>query len=133
MSYRVYLISFISMGPQGHQAIFVETHESGCGTGHLFHVTGNISGGMKFEDKRAHRPEASVTFQSKALLGSVTIENYPRILSVCEGIAAPKKQYQLNKCLYPHEPLKKCQEWAMKAVAALKEAHVLENNAQVEA
>lgn len=38
--------------PFDHQTIFVETHENGPNSGHIYHVKGTIQNGMDFE----HRP-----------------------------------------------------------------------------
>ena len=127
MAYNVFLLASTAIGPRDHHAIFVESHISGMYTGHIYQVTGNVQQGMSFEEKETCRPEEKPEFASKTLLGIVTVEEYPRLLEICGTIAPPKKQYQLNRRLYPHEPLRRCQEWTKEAVTALRDAGILQN------
>lgn len=124
MSYPVYRVLESGL-PRDHHAIFIETHEDGPKTGHLFHVKGTIQSGMIFEDRVEGEPENLPAFFSKEKLGTVTQDNYPRVLEICKEIPPPKKQFQGPKRLYPGEPLRRCQEWADEAVQALADAKVL--------
>src|SRR5436305_344467 len=47
--YRVYHVLYF--GARSHESIFIETHELGEWTGHLYHVIGNLLNGMTYEDK----------------------------------------------------------------------------------
>jgi hypothetical protein len=44
------------LGVPRHESIFIETHELGKSSGHLYHVIGNILDGMKYEDRRYKIP-----------------------------------------------------------------------------
>ncbi|PGG97888.1 hypothetical protein AJ79_09060 [Helicocarpus griseus UAMH5409] len=125
MSYTVYRVAYSGL-PRDHHTIFVETCEEGPETGRLFHVSGDIQNGMFFENKPVRKPDESATFVSKERIGSVTHDNYPRVLTTCENIPPPKKQFQGPKRLYPDEPLRRCQEWTAEAIQALIDAQVLQ-------
>lgn len=125
MSYQVYLT--IETGiPLDHHALFVETHEAGPQTGHVYNVQGEIQNGMVFEQKTTEEPENSPTFADKKLIGTVSHADYPRFLAVCQTIAVPKKQFEGAKRLYPKEPLRRCQKWAREAIEALVEQGVVQ-------
>lgn len=124
MSYQAYLI--IETGiPFDHHAIFIETHEIGPQSGHVFNVIGNIQNGMVYEEKSVKNPEDASALSRKEKLGSVAVENYPRLVEVCKEVPVPKKQFQGAKRLYPGERIRRCQEWAAEAVVALGDAGVL--------
>ncbi|KAF7587109.1 hypothetical protein BBP40_007700, partial [Aspergillus hancockii] len=56
--------------PRDHHALFVETHEAGPSTGHIYHVKGNIQEGMIFEHRvAAEPPEEMPGFCGKEMLG----------------------------------------------------------------
>lgn len=116
MSYCIYKVASLG-APRNHNAIFVETDASGGGV--VFHVTGDIQNGMRFETKAAKRPEDSVTFVDKTLLGWVTAGNFQYIEGVCRGVPPPLKQFDGPKRLYPKEPLRRCQEWTNETILAL--------------
>ena len=125
MSYQVYLT--IETGiPLDHHALFVETHEAGAQTGHVYNVQGEIQNGMVFEQETTEEPEESPTFADKKLIGTVSHADYPRFLAVCQTIPVPKKQFDGAKRLYPKEPLRRCQEWAKEAIEALVEQGVIQ-------
>nr|KMM69071.1 hypothetical protein CPAG_05394 [Coccidioides posadasii RMSCC 3488] len=125
MSYTVYRVAYSGL-PRDHHTIFVETCEEGPETGRLFHVSGDIQNGMFFENKPVRKPDESATFISKERIGSVTHDNYSRVLTTCENIPPPKKQFQGPKRLYPDEPLRRCQEWTAEAIQALIDTQVLQ-------
>ena len=127
------MVGYQSWGPGDHQGIFVETHETGLMSGHLYQVTGSMQQGMDFEHKKAYRPEDSATYANKTLLGNVKIDDYPRVLEICQAIEPPKKQFQLNKRLYPGVPLRTCQEWTQEAIDALKTAQIIKAEEQAQA
>ncbi|KAJ6130604.1 hypothetical protein N7512_003384, partial [Penicillium capsulatum] len=70
----------------------------------FFQVTGNIQSGMVHEDKWWPRPEESAGYISKARLGDVVLTDFSRIKAICESVPAPKKQFELNRRLFPREP-----------------------------
>ncbi|KAI9826994.1 MAG: hypothetical protein M1819_007088 [Sarea resinae] len=123
-TFTVYRIDSASLF-RDHHAIFVETHENGEGTGHLYQVAGNIQQGMAFEDRLEDRPESSLSFASKVKIGTVSRHNNPCIKGVCEGVPVPKKQFDGPKRLYPNEPIRRCQEWTAEAIQALVDAQIL--------
>lgn len=123
MSYYIYKVASLGT-PRNHHAIFVETDASGSGV--QFHVTGNIQSGMSFETEAAQRPEQSVTFVDKTLLGWVAVGNFQYIEGVCRGVPPPLKQFDGPKRLYPKEPLRRCQEWTNEAIQALAASGLLQ-------
>ncbi|KAI9930081.1 hypothetical protein ASPWEDRAFT_35347 [Aspergillus wentii DTO 134E9] len=130
MSYSVYRVAESGL-PRDHHLIFVETHEQGPQTGHLYNVIGEIQNGMIFEHRAAEEPEKSPVFFSKEEIGTVTHADYSRFLPVCQEIPVPKKQFQGAKRLYPNEPLRRCQEWADEAIQGLVDAKVLQRGGDV--
>ena len=125
MSYQVYRVTENGL-PLYHQAIFVETHENGPQSGHLYHVKGTIQNGMLFEHRPAEEPDQWPMFAGKTHRGVVLEADYPtRFISVCESVPPPKKQFEGARRLYPKEPLRRCGEWAHEAVRALIDAGVL--------
>lgn len=123
--YQVYLTIETGM-PRDHHALFVETHEAGPQTGHVYNVQGEIQNGMEFEQKTTGKPEDSPVFADKKLLGAVSESDYPRFITVCKSIPVPKKQFDGAKRLYPKEPLRCCQEWSAEAIQALVEERVIQ-------
>lgn len=123
MFYNVYRVAEAGM-PRDHHAIFVETTRNS--EGHIFQVTGNIQSGMVHDDKPGPKPEETAGYIGKILLGRVAVDKFPRIKSICESVPAPKKQFDLNRRLYPQEPLRRCQEWTAEAIEALVGAGVLQ-------
>ncbi|KZF20227.1 hypothetical protein L228DRAFT_249908 [Xylona heveae TC161] len=122
MSYNVYRIASTGL-PRDHHAIFVETEKDG--TGELLEVAGNIQEGMSFSMMPTKKPEDSITYKAKVLIGKVSEFDYPRMRDVCEMIPPPKKQFQGSRRLFPNEPLRRCQEWTAEAIQALLDAHVI--------
>ncbi|KMP02946.1 hypothetical protein CIRG_02638 [Coccidioides immitis RMSCC 2394] len=77
MSYNVYRVSSAGM-PRDHHAIFIETNNPAIGCGHIYQVTGNIQGGMLYEDKpTAFPPEHDPSFLGKVLIGTVEAAMHP--------------------------------------------------------
>lgn len=127
-SYLVYLVTSAGM-PLDHIAIFVETHELGPGTGHIYQVSGSIQQGMFHNHRPGDRPEEdrNSAFVGKALLGKVNVADYGngRFRQICDGLQPPPKQFDGPKRLFPGKKLRKCGEWAQDAVERLKEEGVL--------
>lgn len=124
MTYPVYRIAESGL-PRDHQLLFVETHESGPHSGHIYHVIGSIQEGMTFNHRAAGPPEQEPAFFTKQLLGRVAAADYPRFLAVCEAIPVPKKQFQGARRLYPNEPLRRCGEWADETTRKLVDEGVI--------
>lgn len=125
MAYQVYRIAETGL-PRDHQAIFVETHETGPRTGHLYHVTGTVQNGMVFEHRPSPDPDKLPLLAEKRKVGTVTRADYPeRFISACEVVPPPKKQFEGARRLYPKEAVRRCGEWAAEAVEALTQAGVL--------
>ena len=124
MSYTVYLI--IETGiPRDHHALFAETHEAGPQTGHVYNVQGEIQNGMVYEAKTIEEPEKSPVFAERRRIGTISKDDYPRFIAVCQSIPVPKKQFEGARRLYPKERLRRCQEWAREAIDALVEQNVV--------
>lgn len=123
MSYQVSLVSF-ACAPRDHHVIFVETEEGG--SGQIFHIKGRIQQGMTYETKPVRKPEESTTFITRELLGTVTMENYPRIDSVCKQFPPPAKQLDQAHRINPSVPLRQCQEWTQETLQALKNEGILQ-------
>ncbi|KAL6239449.1 hypothetical protein BDW75DRAFT_119400 [Aspergillus navahoensis] len=124
--YAAYLITETSLGPRDHHYIFIETNEQGPMTGHRFHVIGNIQEGMTFNHRFCTKPEDEPVFLSRKRIGAVCVDDYEgrRLLTVCEEIEVPKKQFQGAKRLFPKEKLRRCQEWASEVMTLLRESGV---------
>lgn len=124
-SYRVYRAEYL--GIQNHIALFVETHQSGLGSGALYHVVGSIIQGMKYETKAALAPEQSGSYAGrKDYLGVVSVDDYDRFNTICQGIVPPGAQVRLNgKKIDPSKPLYRCGEWNKDATDALRRHGVL--------
>ena len=97
-----------------HHYIFIETHEQGSMTGPPFHVIDNIQEGMVSNHPFCGKPKDEPVFLPKVRIGAVRIDEDEdgRLLSVCQEIEVPKKQFQEAKRLFPEERLRRCQEWA---------------------
>jgi hypothetical protein len=123
MSYNVYKVSSLGM-PRDHHAIFFETNADG--SGFTFQVSGNIQNGMTHNHKSSEKPENSNEYVSKEYLGTTSHANYERVAKICNAIEVPQKHFNGSTRLYPHLPLRRCQEWTEEAIEALKDAGVLE-------
>ena len=125
--YKVFIVTSTGM-PRAHHSLFVETNDPSPSAGHIFQVTGNIQSGMVFEDKTYANPpeEENPSFISKVAIGTVAENHYPhKFREICLSVGAPKKQFDGPKRLFPHEPLRRCQEWTADAIRALRESGVL--------
>jgi hypothetical protein len=122
--YRVYRAEYLGV-PRNHHAIFVETHENGNGTGHQYHVTGNVQSGMTYE-QTGSEPRGVTDFLSMEYLGWVSTTDYYRIGELVSQNRPPKKQFNGPKRLYPSEPLRRCQEWTEESIDILWSESVLQ-------
>jgi hypothetical protein len=123
--YRVFRCEYL--GNPNHEAVFVETHENGADSGHLYHVVGNILTGMRYEEKPALRPESSASFDRKEYLGTIAVAYLGSINQICRTISVPGSQVDLKgRRLYPGQPLRRCGEWTADAVNELRARGVLQ-------
>ncbi|EPE27099.1 hypothetical protein GLAREA_03013 [Glarea lozoyensis ATCC 20868] len=125
MSYNVYVAAYAGAS-RDHHTIFVENRKRGAGT--IFQVKGSIQQGMEFESKKVKKPEDSLSFVDKTLVGTVTKENYPKIATICATIPPPHKQFIGAKRINPKVPFRTCQEWNADALKALKNLKLLLKN-----
>ncbi|KAK4543568.1 hypothetical protein LTR36_005463 [Oleoguttula mirabilis] len=119
MSYDVYTAEY-----QGttinHVAIFVKTNSDG--NGRIFHVTGSVMMGMKYETRDGKSPKDSHSFVPGSLnrIGAVEQSNMSQFEAACEAVEVPGKQYAtLNKRIDPSKPLRRCTHWVEDVVAKL--------------
>jgi hypothetical protein len=91
MALNVCLVASLGGGKNDHHAIFVET-KADTGNGVLFHVTGDIQNGMTYQS-RDEKPEGTVIFLTKSLIGKVSAVDFPRIDTICRAIPPPQKQF----------------------------------------
>ena len=123
-TYRVFHVYY--HGTPDHEAIFVETHENGTDSGHLYHVTGSILMGMTYEHKRARRPEDSAEFHEKSYIGRLKQSDYGRVDLICRGVSVPGRQLDLRgRRLDPTKPVRRCGEWTADAIQDLRNHNVL--------
>ena len=126
--YDVFWVESTGM-PRNHVAIFVETHELGPSTGHLFQVSGNIQQGMYHNHRPGKKPEEDEKspFFSKRPIGRVSTAVYDdgNFRRVCDLVEAPPKQFNGPKRLFPGQKLVRCGEWAEDAIEKLKMEAIL--------
>jgi hypothetical protein len=122
--YRVYHV--LDVGVRSHQSIFIETHELGNSSGHLYHVIGNILQGMKYEDKGVQNPTHSASFEKMSFIGVIVSSDIPRFEAVCQSIEVPGRQLDLrSRRLDPSKPLRRCGEWTADAISALHQQGIV--------
>ncbi|KAG6092773.1 hypothetical protein E4U30_004957 [Claviceps sp. LM220 group G6] len=119
----VFRVEYLGMS-LNHHAIFVQTNSDGSGM--LYHVIGSIQKGMTFEHKQGKKPDDASSFIKKTHLGWVTIDKYPFVERICRSVPPPKKQFEVQRRLFPREPLRRCQEWTDEAVEALSSSGILQ-------
>jgi hypothetical protein len=120
----VYHVLFL--GAPSHESIFIETHERGPGSGHLYHVIGNVLRGMKYEDKVMGKPEDSASYEKKSFIGVILSSDIPRFQAVCQSVEVPGAQLDLRgRPLDPSKPPRRCGEWTADAISALHEQGIV--------
>ncbi|KAK3691148.1 hypothetical protein LTR37_018852 [Vermiconidia calcicola] len=120
-----------------HTVLFVETADDG--SGHIHHVTGDITAGMEYQRRPSPRPQNDESYFNRELLGTVPASRYPADFDiVCSAQPAPPKQKAFNMSTRRTEPFKpdgsfygsgeprrsltKCTEWTEKqAIPALRQ------------
>ncbi|GIZ45770.1 hypothetical protein CKM354_000892300 [Cercospora kikuchii] len=118
MSYKVYTIERLGMSSLNHVAIFVGTETDGGGL--IFHVTGNILSGMKYEKQVSDRPDNSASFiaGTQRLIGTLQKSKLSDFESACESVPVPGAQLKLNGTPKdPSKPIRRCGEWVEDAKA----------------
>ena len=116
----------LDLGVRSHESIFIETHELGKSSGHLYHVIGSILQGMKYEDKEMQNPTHSASFEKMSFIGVMVSSDIPRFEAVCRSIEVPGRQLDLSsKRLDPSKPLRRCGEWAADAISALHQQGIV--------
>lgn len=150
--YKVYKIQY-RLGVQDpmmgnetryHNVLFVETRADGGGQ--IFHVTGDLVSGMRYENKPGQNPELSQTYHAKTYLGRIRLEDYPaRLDQVLQTVPPPHRQRAFNPRTMATEQCKpngsfyeaneqrppyiKCTEWTeQKALPALYRYQLLRND-----
>lgn len=120
MSCKVYTVESLGNGERNHIAIYIETDPStpqDSTRGHLYHVTGTILNGMKYDPRETQDPERLPEHipGSKKLIATIAREDLARFESeCCLAVPPPKAQVTLSgKRLYPGEPLYRCRDWLL--------------------
>jgi hypothetical protein len=122
--YRVYHVLFL--GQPSHESIFIETHEQGQSTGHLYHVTGNILRGMTYDDKAFGKPQDAGSFEKLFFIGVILSSDIPRFEAVCRSVEVPGRQVDLRgRRLDRSKLLRRCGEWTADAISALHQQGIV--------
>ncbi len=91
--------------PRYHHIIFVETGADGSGI--KFHVTGDITSGMKYESKPYHNPRNSNTPYTSEFLGYTSCGTVPDQWDALLGqLPPPPRQNAFNMKTMKTEPFK---------------------------
>ncbi|KAK9847662.1 hypothetical protein MYU51_018409 [Penicillium brevicompactum] len=115
ISFNVYKVEYV--GTPNHQAIYVETNPTASQTrgGNLYHVSGNLLHGMKYEIKTSYNLECSKIYIPRLTrkIGIIAQADLPRFVAeCCEEVRPPpaqlspdKKRLGLNHAFY------RCGQW----------------------
>lgn len=123
--HKVYFVEFMALHGKDHHAIYVVTDDVQK-TGNLYHVIGSTLMGMEVEIKAFPYPEEKPTFKKKTLIGCVRKQDLSRVKETCLLIPPPRPQHHLNgKRIYPHEPLRTCQEWIQEVIEVLRRDSII--------
>jgi hypothetical protein len=109
-------------GGRNHIAIFVEKDQLD-GSGVMYHVTGTILMGMKYETRESHSFRNSHTTipDSEVLVGNVLEADLRRFEAICESVPPPGAQVDLrSRPLNPSVPIRRCTEWVNVVVERVK-------------
>ncbi|KAB8257981.1 hypothetical protein BDV32DRAFT_77001 [Aspergillus pseudonomiae] len=116
MSYNVYTAQYA--GKPNHVAIYIETNPNAlqvADRGRLYHVTGNILQGMKYDPRDSRDPIESASFVpgTKLKIGTIAKGDLVRFeTECCKAVPPPPAQMTLGgKRLDPSKPLYRCGEW----------------------
>jgi hypothetical protein len=123
VAYKVYTVEYLGQpGSRNHIAIFVgkdPVDDSGV----IYHFTGTILMGMRYEHRTSHNFKYSHTAVpgSEVLVGSVLEADLQRFEAICESIPAPGAQIDLRgRPLNPSVPVRRCTEWVHEVVEQVK-------------
>jgi hypothetical protein len=143
--HKVYLTESIGGGERNHIALFIATG-AGAGaaaaptetnsytsenpSGIIYNVIGTIviGAGQIYEVRETTNPQLALEHipGTYRCIGQVRHEDLDRFAAICESIPVPGPQLNLRgKPLDPTKPVRRCTEWTMEAVEALKEAGIL--------
>lgn len=100
ISFNVYKVEYV--GTPNHQAIYVETNPTASQTrgGNLYHVSGNLLHGMKYETKTSYNPECSKIYIPRLTrkIGIIAQADLPRFVAeCCEEVRPPPAQLSPDK------------------------------------
>ncbi|KAI1374030.1 hypothetical protein F4677DRAFT_428009 [Hypoxylon crocopeplum] len=88
-----------------HHILFVETKANGSGT--KFHVTGNITSGIRYDLRPYHNPKLSSTLHTQEFLGYTNAKTVPTQWdAVLSREQPPPKQKAFNIKTMKTEPVK---------------------------
>ncbi|KAJ5346737.1 hypothetical protein N7541_009219 [Penicillium brevicompactum] len=100
MSFSVYTAEYL--GAPNHEAIYIETNPTAPRTsegGRLYHVTGNLLQGMKYDPRGSFDPEFSASYVpgTKKVIGSIAQADLTRFeTECCRAVEAPQAQLTLG-------------------------------------
>lgn len=114
--YAFYKVFYVG-APRDHTALFVETEDDG--SGYMYHVTGSVIDGMRYEHRQTKNPAYSATFQKKENLGYINQTEFESIGGTLQTLTPPPKQYRGFVRIDPKKPLIRCQEWTNEAIELL--------------
>ncbi|KAB8227952.1 uncharacterized protein BDW43DRAFT_233453 [Aspergillus alliaceus] len=116
MSYNVYTAEYA--GKPNYVAIYIETKPNAlqvADRGRLYHVTGNILQGMKYDPRDSRDPIESASFVpgTKIKIRTIAKGDLARFeTECCKAVPPPPAQMTLGgKRLDPSKPLYRCGEW----------------------
>ncbi|CAG8894386.1 unnamed protein product [Penicillium egyptiacum] len=116
MSFSVYTAEYL--GAPNHEAIYIEINPTApqmSERGRLYHVTGNLLQGMRYDPRGSFDRELSASYvpDTKKIIGSIAHTDLPRFeTECCRAVEAPRAQLTLGgKQLYPGTPLYRCGDW----------------------
>jgi hypothetical protein len=123
MSYKVYTVEHLGQpGGRNHITIFIEKDPIDA-SGVMYHVTGTVLMGMRYEYRTSHNFKYSHTAipGSEVLVGNILEADIQRFEATCESIPAPGAQVDLrSRPLNPSIPIRRCTEWVNEVVEQVK-------------
>lgn len=123
--YKVHFVEYISLHGKDHHALYVET-DCNDKMGYQYHVTGNLLMGMKLRIQDCPNPETAPSFKAMTMIGYVGRQSLTQLEETCLSVPPPKPQIYLNsRRIYPHEPLRTCQEWIADVIEKLRRDKVI--------
>ena len=108
------------------ECIFIETHENGEKSGHLYRVRGDMIEGFKFEHRKAKRPEDNRNLVSKYCLGTIAESNTTAVVGVFRSVPVPGKQFNKRHQKLNVGPVRGGKEWIAEVIAELRSKRLLQ-------